>query len=397
MITPNKGQERIIQEGLNFLFNSSEQVFQIQGGPGTGKSFTLFELLRRARIPLDRVLPMAFTGAAAIVMRRKGFLTATTIHSGLFKPVMGYAKDENGNIIMNTYINRPVSEMQFVPKDIDDYDVFVIDEAYMVPKAMKRAIEARGKKIIVAGDPDQLPPVNDEPAYLVDGKIHILDEVMRQASYSSIPYLADRLKRGLPIHKGFYGDVLVIEENELTDDMLRGSQDILCCKNVTREKYNKHIRWLYGFKSDLPQYGEKVVCRKSNKAFVVDNINLANGLSGRVVNRPDPCEFGKDVFVMNFKADGMNSVFNNLLVDYDYFTAPFGMKQAKKNDRYARGEKFDFAYCKTTHLAQGSQSSHGIYIQEYLSPEINNKLNYTGLTRFERGAIYVLPSKKRYR
>ena len=393
---PNNGQERVIQEGLKFL-NSSEQVFQFSGGPGTGKSFTLNALIQRAGIDRSKILPMAYTGAAAIVMRTKGLLNATTIHSGLYTPVKGFARDENGEVIMNNYIDRPVSDVEFVPKNTDYYDLFIIDEGSMVPWSMREEILRRGKKIIVAGDLNQLPPVNDEPAFLTNGKVHMLTEIMRQAANSAIPYIADRALRGLPIHKGLYGDVLVIEEDELTDQMILGAEDIICGKNATREKINNHIRHdLFRFESDLPLYMEKVICRRNNRNIEVANINLANGLSGRVLNAPDISGMTRNTFTMSFKPDKLDAVFPNLICDYEYFTAPQDKKHMLKNSKYNQAEKFEFAYAKTTHLAQGSQSHHGIYIQEYLSKEINDRLNYTGITRFETGLIYVLPKRRFY-
>lgn len=393
---PNNGQERVIQEGLKFL-NSSEQVFQFSGGPGTGKSFTLNALIQRAGIDRSKILPMAYTGAAAIVMRTKGLLNATTIHSGLYTPVKGFARDENGEIKMNNYIDRPISDVEFVPKSTDYYDLFIIDEGSMVPWSMREEILRRGKKIIVAGDLNQLPPVNDEPAFLTNGRVHMLTEIMRQAANSAIPYIADRALRGLPIHKGLYGDVLVIEEDELTDQMLLGAQDIICGKNSTRERINNHIRHdLFRFESNLPMYMEKVICRRNNRAIEVANINLANGLAGRVLNAPDISGMTRNTFTMSFKPDKLEAVFPNLVCDFEYFTAPYDKKNMLKNSKYNQAEKFEFAYAKTTHLAQGSQSHHGIYIQEYLSKEINDRLNYTGITRFETGLIYVLPKRRFY-
>ena len=397
MITANPGQERIIQAGIDFIHNSSEQVFQFSGGPGTGKSFTLNEIIRRAGVDRRKVLPMAYTGAAAIVMRCKGLLNATTIHSGLYAPVKGYKRDDEGNVIMNNYIDRPISDVEFVPKDTSEYDLFVFDEGSMIPMAMRKEIERRGKKIIVCGDLNQLPPVNDEPAYLTNGKVYMLTEIMRQAAHSAIPYIADRALRCLPIHKGLYGDVLVIEEDELTDQMLLGADDIICGKNATREKINNHIRHdLFKFNTDLPLYMEKVICRRNNRSIEVANINLANGLAGRVLNAPDISGMTKNTFTMSFKPDRLEAAFPNLICDYEYFTAPFDKKNMLKNNKYNQAEKFEFSYAKTTHLAQGSQSHHGIYIQEYLSKEINNQLNYTGITRFETGLIYVLPKRRFY-
>ena len=64
----NEEQEKVVQEAIRFYKHSSEQVFQFTGPPGTGKSVVLSEILKRLKLPLTEVAPMAFTGAAAIVM-----------------------------------------------------------------------------------------------------------------------------------------------------------------------------------------------------------------------------------------------------------------------------------------------------------------------------------------
>ena len=159
----NRGQENIINQGVSFLKHRNRQVFEFDGLAGTGKSYTLIEILRRAGYGANEILPMAYTGSAAIVMRTKGFYNATTLHSGLFKLDHSVKYDkENNNVLMNTYYNSPESEDVFVVKDNLDpmIKVIVIDEGYMVPLEMRPYIEKFGLPIIVTGDKGQLPPIN---------------------------------------------------------------------------------------------------------------------------------------------------------------------------------------------------------------------------------------------
>ena len=75
----NPEQEDIAQKAINWYRYGSDQVFQISGGPGTGKTFLISEIIRRLGIPLEKTLPMAYTGSAAINMRMKGLYNAKTI------------------------------------------------------------------------------------------------------------------------------------------------------------------------------------------------------------------------------------------------------------------------------------------------------------------------------
>lgn len=391
----NRGQEMVIQDGVDWYNNSSEQVFEFAGKAGTGKSVVLNEIIRRLKIPRHRIAPMAYIGQAAIVMRTKGLLNASTMHSWLYYPDLAAKYDNNNVMIMDTYYDRPEMELVFTPKELIGIDLILIDEAYTMPYKYKADIESRGIKIIACGDAGQLPPVGDRPAYLYGNNVRMLTEVMRQNQYSAILYLADRASRGLPIHKGWYGNCLVIEESELTNEMILASDIILCGKNYTREKYNKKIRHdALHIDSDIPTYGEKVICRKNNRMIEVDNINLANGLVGTVVNQPGVHSFDGKTFMIDFKPDLLNSYFTNIACDYQYFIANTEQKKVLKNRRYGCGEKFDWGYCNTVHTAQGSQYANGIYIEEYLSKDIQPNLNYTAITRFSNSIIYVKKNRK---
>lgn len=391
----NTKQKQIVSDGLHFIRHSSKQIFQYGGLAGTGKSVVLFEIMNNSGIPLSRIAPMSFIGQAAIIMRSKGLLNAKTIHSWLFVPEIQPLYDSSGKPIIDPYYGHQKVGIKFIPRDLEDIDLLIIDEGYTTPMNLKEEIESRGKKIIVTGDPGQLPPVKDKPAYLT-GDFPILDEIMRQDKNSNIVYIADRARRGLPISRGFYKNVLVIDEDELTDDMLMNSSVLICSKNKTRDFYNNKIRKLRGHKGSLPEFGEKIICRKNNWLIDVNGISLANGLVGRVTRETNPLEFDGKTFNIDFLPDMFPYPFCNLVCDYEYFTASYDKKAALKTSAYNTAEKFDFANAITTHLSQGAQFPYGIYIEEYMGKDIQNNLNYTGITRFINGLIYVKKRPKTY-
>lgn len=398
MFEYNNGQRRVIDAAKQWYRHSSEQVFEFAGDPGTGKSVVLHAIVSELGLDYNKVAAMTFMGAAAVVMRLKGFRNAKTIHSWLYSPVIDIQYDEDGNEKMNTYFDRPQMGLEFIPKPLGDMDLIVIDEAGMVPYDLKEEIESRGIKVLACGDRNQLPALYSKPAYLVDDNIMRLTEIARQNAGSAIIYLSQRAINGLPIHKGFYApDVLVIDEDELTDEMLLNADIVLCGKNATKDNINNHIRHdLLGLKTTLPVYGEKLICRQNNWKLDNNGINLANGLTGIVTNSPDVGNFDGKTFTIDFKPNLLNSSFIGLKCDYQYFTAPTEKKAMFKNNKYFKGEKFEFAYATTTHLSQGSQYRNGIYIEEYLNKDINKNLNFTGITRFSNSLIYVKPRRKFY-
>ena len=392
-----KDQEDVINAGVYHVLHGSEQVFQYSGPPGTGKTYVLFEIIRRIGIPLSRIAPMAYIGQAAINMRKAGLSNAKTIHSWIYDRIEIPVLDENGNPVMDPVYNKPMKTEKLIPRDLSYIDYFIIDEGGTVPYYMKHDIEAYGKKIIVCGDINQLPPVADKPAYLYTGKVMFLRTIMRQAEGSFIIKLANMVLNGIEPSAGFYGNVLVIEKKNLSEEMFRYSNIVICGKNKTKEYYNNYIRQnIFGYYTKLPQCGERVICRKNNWSIEVDGISLANGLAGRLINDISISSFDGKTFKIDFQPDLLDAYFPSLKCDYEYFIGDKARREQLKNSKYSIGEKFEFAYAITTHLAQGAQWDSGIYISEYLNKDIQPNLNYVGVSRFRKSMIYVIPDRVSY-
>lgn len=392
----NNDQEELVTQLLDFYYNSPEQVFQYAGPAGTGKSVVLGEFVRRAGIDPYSIAPMSYVGAAAINMRTKGLLNAKTIHSWIYEPQL--VDDPNK---IDKYYNRPMKKLIFVKKPILDgipKKIILIDEAGTVPCSLKKDIESFGIKIIACGDLEQLPPVRDNPAYLYTGKVYRLTQIMRQNKDNAIIYLASQLLQNITPQPGIYGNVIVMYDTDISDSILSNANAVICGKNNTRDKFNKYIReHIFGFSGNLPCYGERMICRKNNWKVDSDGINLANGLVGTVTNIPGPTTFDGKTYTIDFVPDAFNGKFSNLKCDYKYLMGNVQEREMIKKFSFKEsGEKFEFAYAITTHISQGSQYDHGIYIQEYLNRNINRHLNYTGITRFRRWCFYVLPTRKYY-
>ena len=391
----NDDQEKIRQAAVNWFFNESEQVFQIAGAAGTGKTFLIYEILKSLDLDSDQYLAMAYTGQASIVMRTRGFTRARSIHSTLYESI----EIENNDNISEAF-NLPKKKKIFKKRDYieDDIELLFIDEAYMVPKRMVDDILSFGIKVIVSGDPNQLPPIGDDPGFLIDGKVHRLTQLMRQAETSPIVYLANRANNDLPIHCGLYGNqVLVITEDELTPEMFTNFAQCVCCgTNRTREILNSTIRGLCEYSGQLPNVGERVICRQNNWDISCQGIALCNGLCGTVITPPDPTKYDGKTFELDFKPDLIDEFFKGIKCNKEYFLSSYQKKKEMKSmdNKYIKGEFFEFAYCLTTHLCQGSEYQTGIYIEEFTRPQVQRALNYTGITRFKQGLIYVKKKTK---
>jgi exodeoxyribonuclease-5 len=337
---------------------------------------------------------MSYIGAAVINMRNNGLLNAKTIHSWIFDIIETPMIDKSGKQVYHSYYGTPVYTSKFVPKDeLPGIKLIIIDEGSCVPMSLKQYIEKFNIPILVTGDIDQLPPVADRPAYLYDSrKVKRLTKVMRQAEQSYIVQLSQRCKMGLPINIGYYGDVLVIYEEDLTDDMIKCADIIICGKNKTKYEMNKRIRQdILGIKSTLPVYGDRLICRKNNWRLSEGYLNLANGLIVQSLSTINVTDFDEKGMTFNMSVSPIqdNSItFSDIQANYKYYSGNEEDRRKIKIDKYSIGELFEPAYTITAHLSQGSQFANVIYLEEYMG-DISNKLNYVGVSRATNSLIYV--------
>ena len=397
----NEQQEKIKNEAIEWFLHSSDQLFEISGLAGTGKSVLIAAILNELGLSANQVAAMAYTGQASIVMRTKGFPNAKSIHSTLYDVVE--IPEANNNLAkkfgvkgtrrvfkLKSYINPSIS-------------LFFIDEAWMVPESMVKDILSFNIKVIAAGDSHQLPPINSKPGFLMSNKVHYLTQLMRQAESDPIVYLSQRAIHGLPIHNGLYGNVLVINDTDFVPEMISFADCVLCGTNATRDTMNNYIRYLAGYNGILPNPGERVICRKNNWDMIIGDIALANGLTGTVLNSPDPSRFNNkdNTFSIDFLPDISTRVFHDIKLNYKYFSSPYDIKRSLRDDykasKWLRGELFDYAYALTVHLSQGSEYNNVLYIEEYMYGTDMKQLNYTAITRAKKSLIYIKKTGKYFK
>lgn len=62
--------------------------------------------------------------------------------------------------IMPCFLMSPISVAQYLAMDTQKFDLVIFDEASQIPTWDAAGVMARGNQIIIAGDPNQLPPTN---------------------------------------------------------------------------------------------------------------------------------------------------------------------------------------------------------------------------------------------
>jgi exodeoxyribonuclease V len=341
----------------------THQVFRLFGYAGTGKT-TLAKHLAEA---VDgKVSFAAFTGKAALVMRRKGCVGATTIHSLI------YRARESGEETpsFELFDDAPASKAKLI----------VIDECSMVDEDLGRDLMSFGNPVLVLGDPAQLPPIKGGGFFTDHPPDAMLTEVHRQAADDPIIYLSMEVREGRRLSPGVYGDTLVIKKDALDPARVTGADQVLVGRNATRRAYNQRMRERRGFDDPMPIAGDKLVCLRNNKKKGLFNGGLwmvrerAKARTGLLTMRLDPDEdAGKAV-----KVSVRPECFTGTIEEFDW--------AARK-----RYDEFDFGYVLTVHKSQGSQWDDVVLFDEsFAFQDSRERWLYTGITRAAKRLCVVV-------
>jgi len=380
------------EEGLHIALDRyyhNEPYTVVAGYAGTGKSTLIKFIIEALDIDPENVAYIAYTGKAAQVLRNKGCPNAMTAHRLLY-----HSKQ------------RPDGTYFHIPKDdIGSYELIVVDEVSMLPRAMWELLLSHKKYVIACGDPGQLPPVSEEDSPSVLDNPHIfLDEIMRQAKDSEIILLSSDIRARKPISPFKGTEVNIVKKRDAVDGMLTWADQILCGKNNTRYQLNSYFRKMkWGNDvSDTPLVGDKIICRKNNW----DKINrvgdaIVNGSIGTLdaIYTADNPWLGKKC-IINFLPDKYDEddsdqdiLFRDLLIDWKLITTN-EFTVTKENFRmfpkWLRPEQFEYGYAITVHRAQGSEYNKVLVLEEMLKSTDHARWLYTACTRAVQKLTLVL-------
>jgi exodeoxyribonuclease-5 len=232
--------------------------------------------------------------------------------------------------------------------DLKTAAVGVVDECSMVDRFVGQDLESYGTKLLVIGDPDQLPPVYGAGYFTSREPDAYIDEIHRQALDSPILRLADLARRGerLPIGPTGEGvDVRRYGDPTLEERALRAEM-IIVGRNRTRHASNAKIRRLLGRDdSPAPVPGDRVICRRNNH-----ELGLLNG-SSWIVEHCTP-----DLEQMTAKIEVVSTEDSRDRVECSTWLHHF-MAREEELVGYSRRDhdEFSWGWAITAHSAQGSQ------------------------------------------
>lgn len=383
-------QQREALDGVAAWLKSDEQVYRLFGYAGTGKT----TLARHLAEDAGNVWFGAYTGKAAHVLRQKGCLGATTLHSMIYLPSSksaeklkllqekfsemeeGADKERLALKIKDEELNlrRPMFTLN-LDSALREADLVVIDECSMVDERMGVDLLSFGCKVLVLGDPAQLPPVKGG-GYFTEHKPNVLlTEIHRQAKGDPIIDLATTIRTGGTIEHGAHGDSLVLPRSELKgrQDLAMGADQIIVGMNKTRHRVNDRMRELMGFTDRLPMIGDRLVCTRNNH-----ELGLLNGSIWNVTQIHD---MGQDP--VSFRvADEEGSE-----VDVYAHESLFVGGQPEWWER-REAEEFEFGYALTCHKSQGSQWDNVLIFDESSVFRQNaRRWMYTAITRAAKQVV----------
>lgn len=247
-LTLNQGQTEAKNAMLDFLADDTHKFFCLMGPAGTGKTTVLSQVegdlqffnKQRKMFGLPEYTKLEFT--ATTNKASSLFGQAKTIHK-----LLGLRPTFNK-------VGQKVLEKSMKSCNIANA-IIVVDEASMIDEKLYGFIDelTQGSKVVFLLDPNQLPPVGYDKAYVSDQGFpeSYLTEPMRQDKDSHLYKVCDRLRNGvidqliMPIDEGvgirhIEGEQL---KQEITDAFkAQESCRVLAFSNKQVEAFNHFIR-----------------------------------------------------------------------------------------------------------------------------------------------------------
>lgn len=371
---------------------ASTRVMLLTGGPGTGKSTTVRGMLEVFdRMGLDTRLASP-TGRAAKRLSELTGRDAVTVHRLL---EVDFGEDADAGFSFVHGADDPLTA-----------DVVILDECSMVDLPLFAALIEALKpdaRLILVGDPDQLPSVGPGSVLadlLQSGTVETvrLVDIFRQAQSSNIILAAHSVNRGeLPELRHKDGDLYFIQRGEATD--VADTVVDLCIRRLAKMGFEPERIQVLSPTRRGPA-GTASLNRLLQAAINPPSERKAERKNGEFVFREGDrvmhiknnydlqwrstttSETGMGVFNGDIgRIDEINNRAETLAVRYDdrYVVYPFELL-----------DQLELAYAMTVHKSQGSEYPAVVLVASDASPRLlTRQVFYTALTRAQSLLVIV--------
>lgn len=420
LITPTDEQQTEIDKVLDWYKSGNTRPFWFAGAAGTGKSSCLPVIIHQLGIEGQYEI-CAPSNKAVGVLRQKGFEGATTVakiarqarvsgpQAGRFKSLCKQLENEKKakNKAAVKGIFEELSELRAsgdvywtnVAKNNGKMELIVVDEASMLGLNDLKALMETQSPILLIGDKNQLPAVNEKSA--IEGKKpHAeLTTVLRQTGPGSILTAAAECLKN-PRYN--------FEDYKLDETVTNGDQSVTkISKNdympadqylaYTNSQCFRHIEKARHDKPTLPIPGDRLLAYSNEGDIVKSQIykvldSEEDGLGFLSLRLED--ETGE--ITVPIETACPKNLFNKSLSD----KARLDLLGQSARENSAPGiteiNTFYYADCITVHKSQGSEfNSVGFYLPvvnaySKINFEDLKKIKYTAITRAKEHLIVLV-------
>jgi exodeoxyribonuclease-5 len=346
-------------------------------------------------------------------MRKKGCAGATTIHRLAYRPAgdpptpeqVAKLRDE----IKRLYaVNDPgahatadklVEELKHSEQEskrtgprfslneaseIKYAKLVVIDECSFVDNRVGQDLESFGTKLLVLGDPAQLPPVYGQGYFTSREPDVFLDEILRQELDNPIRQLCEKARRGERLTYGKYGDSEVVHYGDaIVQDRVLAADIVIVGRNRTRHACNAKIRRLLGrADSPAPVVGDRVICLRNDH-----DRGMLNGTQWKV----DRCLPDLDKLTAKIEITSTDDEDRSDTVECETWLHHFMAREDElQNVERRKHAELDFGNAVTCHRSQGSEWPNVVVFDEASAFGGNaSKWRYTAFSRASKQLTVV--------
>lgn len=246
----------------------------------------------------------------------------------------------------------------------------------MVDETLARDLLSFGTKVLVLGDPFQLPPVQGAGYFTAHEPDVMLTEIHRQAADNPIIRMSMQIREGGHLEYGRYDDSVVIPKSEVDREAVVSADQVLVGRNKTRVDYNDRLRELKGLPRHEPVAGDRLVCLRNNP--------VKRLLNGQIWTALEVKKRGSNRFSMDLVPDEETTATGRKSTAHVVTHASFfsGEEDALTWAERKRVDEFTFGYCLTVHKAQGSQwDKVYLFDESFVFRDDRRRWLYTGVTR----------------
>lgn len=444
-------QKYWLESIVDFLYTPDKNIlYLLKGYAGTGKSTLIGHLVKLLSMANYKAVLMAPTGRAAKVIANYSGKKAFTIHKQIY-----FTKTEKGSGVQfvlkpNKYRNTLfiVDEASMIGDDRQSAKLF--ENGSLLDDLMQYVDAGTNCKLLLVGDPAQLPPVHLTISPALDGEYlenkfnkEVIDwelkEVVRQQQDSGI--LANATQLRLQMNEehldSFLFDLTIANDVqrlqdgneilELLDDALRngGLEEtvFIVRSNKRANLYNQQIRGRILFLEADLSVGDQLMVVKNNYFWLEPESDpgfIANGdlvkvlrifshhelynfkfakVEVQLVDYPDEKPFETVVFLDTLSSESPsltyeegNQLYQAVQEDYQHLSTKYKRFLAVKNNPYFNALQVKYSYAITCHKSQGGQWENVFIEQPYLpdGPDLSYfRWLYTALTRAQTNLYLV--------